>query len=57
MSLLLNWNLKHANTLLKKKVLYPFDPFHVGMHQILNVLISANYVLNIIKGKNLLLQA
>ena len=35
----------------EKKVFYSFDSFHVVMHQILKVLISFNYILNIIKSK------
>jgi hypothetical protein len=56
-SLLLNWNLKHLHTCLKKKVFYSFHSFQVGMHQVLNVLISVDYILNIIKIKIPLLQA
>jgi hypothetical protein len=52
MSLLLNLNLKHLSTCLKiKKVFYSFDSFHVVMHQILRMLISVDYILNIIKSK------
>ena len=56
-SLLLNWNLKHLHTCLKKKVFYSFDSFHAAMHQVLIVLISVDYILNIIKSKIPLLQA
>jgi hypothetical protein len=56
-SLFLNWNLKHLNTCLKKKVFYSFDSFHVAMHQVLNLLISVDYILNSITSKILLLQA
>jgi hypothetical protein len=38
-------------------VFYSFDFFRVVMQQILRVLISVDYIVNIIKGKNLLLQA
>jgi len=38
-------------------VFYSFDSFHVAMHQVLNALISVDYILSIIKGKILLLQA
>jgi hypothetical protein len=55
--LLLNWNLKHLHACLKKKVFYSFDSFHDSKHQVLNVLISVDYILNIIKIKIPLLQA
>ena len=40
-----------------KKVLYSFDSFHVAMHLKLKVVISVNYILNIIKSKILLPQS
>jgi len=55
MSLLLNLNLKHLNSCWKRtRMLYSFDSFHVVMHQISRVLISVDYILNIIKSKILL---
>ena len=49
---------KTSKQLLKEQnVLYLFDSFRVAMQQILKVLISVNYILNIIKSKIFLPQA
>ena len=56
-SLILNWNLKYLDTYLKKKVFYSIDSFHVAMHQVLNVLISVDCIININKSKIILLQS
>ena len=49
---------KTSKQLLKEKnVLYLFDSFRVAMQQILKVLISVNYILNIIKSKIFLPQS